>query len=379
MQKNGGQKRIPRADTNPKSVKIKTAEGFKSVKVPDDVPVGKAEAFQEYAQYKWDYDHAEYKTFKTKGGKAYPLPAMNKKIILKLLGPDEVEEFNRKDKLARSGAAKIMKLKAKVYGDMSQRDSRSLFDEYADEILALLGRGYSAGEVHATMLKKGVAIKYETIMDFHKRNREKVSEMRNAYDSDINDISLSNKRSRLEKLNYLYHEIGEDFERSTTPTLRSNLSRELRGIIEQAKKEVEGENLKLTVEGNIDVNASLTAMVDSNRVLYGLTVNQIVIARVAARLRLPSQYFIDRLAHSYYAKYNGYRSNDDLATKPLYPTSVQYDILSDEMEAKHKQYEEKLAGYKIDEVPEVDEQVQAEQDEQKEEIKRKLRAMLKMD
>ena len=119
----------------------------------------------------------------------------------------------------------------------------------------------------------------------------------------------------------------------------------MRGILDQARKEVEGEELKLTIDGNIDVNATINVAMSSARLLHGLTVNQLIISRVAARLKLPSQYLIDRLAHSYYAKYNGYRTNDDLKTKPIYPTSVQYDILSEEMVRKNEKWEREQKEY----------------------------------
>ena len=287
---------------------------------------------------------------------------------------DERKVFLEKDKEARSLTGKLNAARNKLYGTDSLQESRALFDEYSTRVLELLGRGWTAQEVHAELLKRGVDIPYRTILDFHAKNREQVTALRNQFNEGIQDVSLSSKRSRLERLNYLYHEIGQDSEKCSTPLLRSNLSKELRGIIEQAKKEVEGEQLKLTVEGNIDVNATLTAAIESNKMLYGLTINQMVISRVAARLHLPSQYLIDRLAHSYYAKYNGYRTNDDLKTRPIYPTSIQYDILSEEMQGKNAEWEEKQKTLELSEPLEIvhSELVESEKEEIKKRLKEKL-------
>ena len=355
-------------------VYVQTKAGRKKVEIPKDLPSDKIEAFQEYQQAKWNFDHYKDKKFKASNGKTYSLPCVNCKVIAALLPEEERKVFLEKDKEARSLTGKLNAARNKLYGTDSLQESRALFDEYSTRVLELLGRGWTAQEVHAELLKRGVDIPYRTILDFHAKNREQVTALRNQFNEGIQDVSLSSKRSRLERLNYLYHEIGQDFEKCSTPLLRSNLSKELRGIIEQAKKEVEGEQLKLTVEGNIDVNATLTAAIESNRMLYGLTVNQMVISRVAARLHLPSQYLIDRLAHSYYAKYNGYRTNDDLKTRPIYPTSIQYDILSEEMQGKNAEWEEKQKTLELSESLEIihSELVESEKDEIKKRLKEKL-------
>lgn len=353
---------------------IQMKEGRKRIPIPKDVPSDKINEFQEYAQLKWNFEKYTDKKFKSSNGKTYSLPCINLKLVVKLLPVSEKEEFIQKDKEIRSLTGKLNALRNKIYGTDTLKESRALFDEYSTQILEMLGKGWTAQEVHAELSKKCIEIPYRTILDFHAKNREKVTALRNEFNESIQDVSLSSKRSRLERLNFLYHEINQDFEKTTTPLLRSNLSRELRGIIEQAKKEVEGENLKLTVEGNIDVNATLVAAVESGRMLYGLTIMQMVISRVAARLKLPSQYLIDRLAHSYYAKFNGYRTNEDLRTKPIYPTSIQYDILSEEMQGKNAKWEQSQKQLELQEPIEVihSEMVNAEKEEIKKRLKQKL-------
>lgn len=346
--------------------------GRKRFPIPSDIPDDKIKQYQEYMQAKWEFDQLDNK-FKSKNGKTYSLPCVNWKMVVKILPDDEKEAFKERDKEIRKATGKLNAARNKCYPPTSQQDKRALFDEVANEVLNKLGKGWSAAEVHSDLCKKGYDIPYRTILDYHARNRDKVTALRNQFNEEIQDVSLTNKRSRLERLNYLYHEISEDFDKTTTPLLRSNLSKELRGIIEQAKKEVEGEELKLTVEGNIDVNATMLAAIDSNRLLYGLTINQMILSRVAARLKLPSQYLIDRLAHSYYAKYNGYRSNDDLKTKPIYPTSIQYDILDEEMQRKNAEWEQSQMDYQ-EQTIEVEHTalVDAEREEIKKRLKEKL-------
>lgn len=363
---------IPKPAQRPKYVVVQMKTGRKRHKIPSDIPLEKIKLYEKYLQAKYDWEQLD-RTFKSENGKEYSLPAVNKNLIIKVLPKNEQEAFKEKDKLIRSATGKVNAARNKVYPPQSKQEQRALFDEYANEVLDKLGKGWSAAEVHKSLLERSIEVPYRTILDYHARNREKVTELRNQFNEETQDVPLTNKRSRLERLNYLYHEISTDFDKTSTPLLRSNLSKELRGIIEQARKEVEGEELKLTVEGNIDVNATITAALGSSKLMYGLTIPQMVLSRVAARLGLPSQFLIDRLAYSFYAKYNGFRSNDDLKTKPIYPTSVQYDILDDAMQKKNAEWAKQQEAYQ-DQIKDVEFTKLVE--EEKEEIKRRLRQKL---
>lgn len=347
----------------------------KRVTIPSDVSSDKVQLFKEYAQANWNWEHLVTRKFKTSLGRTYSLPIINIKTVLKILPKDEANELKILDREARTALGVLNSRRISVWGRETPnlKVKRALFDEYSTKMLEMLGKGWSAQEVHKQLLLEGVDIPYRQISDFHMKNREEVSRLRNEWNKDTDDIPLTSKRSRLEKLSYLYHEVSSDFEKVSSPVLKTTLSKELRGIIEQAKKEVEGEELKLTVSGNIDVNATLNVAMTSTKMLQGLTINQIIISRVAARLKLPSQYLIDRLAHSYYAKYNGYRTNEDLKTKPIYPTSVQYDILSDEIQGKNEQWEREQKQYE-DAV--IIEEVKEPSTFDKEEIKKRLRKKL---
>lgn len=327
-------------------VSIITDKGRKKkVLIPLDVPDDKIGLFQEYAQANYNWEHLVVKRFKASNGKTYSLPLQNMKLVLKLLPTEEAKELQRADREARSALGTLNAKRNKLYGSPSKKVERSLFDENSTKVLEWLGKGWTAQEVHKQLLLEGIDVPMRAIIDFQNKNKDQVVALRSQWNQDLQDVPLTSKRSRLEKLSYLYHEISGDFENCKTPSLKSNLSKELRGILDQARKEVEGEELKLTIDGNIDVNATINVAMSSARLLHGLTVNQLIISRVAARLKLPSQYLIDRLAHSYYAKYNGYRTNDDLKTKPIYPTSVQYDILSEEMVRKNEKWEREQKEY----------------------------------
>ena len=360
--------------TKPKSIVIATAQGNKRVKVPDEIEFEKLDDFKAYAILKWEYDHMD-KKFAASNGKIYPLPIRNLSGILKLFPKREQERLKEKDLEVRQVGGRLFNARTKAFGAYKKRETNALFNEYSTEIIEKLGKGWTCVDVHADMLKRGVDLSLVQLREFQYKNREKILELRNARNNDTGDISLSVKKSRLEKLQYLLNEILLDFDKTTTPMLRTTLSKEARGIIDQARKEVEGEELKLTIDGKIDVEATIAAVMNSNQMLLGLTINQIIISRVAARLRLSSQWMIDRLAHSYYAKYNGYRRNDDLNSKPIYPTSIAYDILDDNMAMKNAEWEKTQMSYQL---PPEEQTTMEQMEEEREMIKQRLKEKLQI-
>lgn len=360
--------------TKPKSIVIVTAQGNKRVKVPDEIEFEKLDDFKAYATLKWEYDHMD-KKFAASNGKIYPLPIRNLSGILKLFPKREQERLKERDLEVRQAGGRLFNARTKAFGAYKKRETNALFNEYSTEIIEKLGKGWTCVDVHADMLKRGVDLSLVQLREFQYKNREKILELRNAWNNDTGDISLSVKKSRLEKLQYLLNEILLDFDKTTTPMLRTTLSKEARGIIDQARKEVEGEELKLTIDGKIDVEATIAAVMNSNQMLLGLTINQIIISRVAARLRLSSQWMIDRLAHSYYAKYNGYRRNDDLNSKPIYPTSVVYDILDDNMAMKNAEWEKTQMSYQL---PPEEQTTMEQMEEEREMIKQRLKEKLQI-
>ena len=202
---------------------------------------------------------------------------------------------------------------------------------YKDQILEMLGKDLTATEISIVLKKKGEKVHPREIRKL--QHYEEVQDMRKKWREDLSDLSISVKKSRLNKLNYLLIDLYELYKNAGL-SMRLNISKEIRGILEQARKEVEGEELKLTVSGKIDVEATINHYMRDSGLLQGLTIQQLVISRISSRLGLNSQYFMDRLAYSFYAKWNGFRKNDDLKTKPIYPSASNYDILDLERKSK---------------------------------------------
>ncbi len=306
--------------------------------VPDYVGANKLKEFEDYLKVRLEWDRMD-KTFELPDGTVVTFPRVNQrhKQIVETLDEERRKAFYDQREMIKNQLVKLMQSKAKV-SRRSSAEVKTELNDHTSKILELFGQDYSVAEVQKILYNQRVNIPYPSLLRFAKRNEEKIRELRNNWREDINDVSISIKRSRLEKLNYLLNDLLQHYEKST-PLNRISYSKEIRGIIDQARKEVEGEEVKLTVTGRIDIEATINSYINESQLLRDLTIHQIVISRVAARLNIPSGAMIERLASSFYSKFNGFRPNEDLTTKILYPSSVNYDIL--DLQEKNKALEQK--------------------------------------
>lgn len=320
-----------------RQVDIDFGDHCETFDVPIDIPTDKVPQWIEWVKVQREYDEFD-KTFITSTGRTIKLPCRNYKAVMKNLPKKEAEEFDAKRLKVNQLLMQKMISKRRVYGNSTKKKNEILEDKWSSYVLELLGKDYTCAEVHRKLVSQGAQLDYIWVLQFAKRNEEKIRELRNTFREDYGDVSISVKRSRLEKLNFLLNDLLQDYEDSNTIN-KLQYAREIRSILEQARKEVEGEELKLTVSGRIDVEATIGNYMNSSKLLQGLTVQQLVIARVAARLGVHPQVLLYRLAYGFYSKWNGFRRNDDLSTKPIYPSSVNYDIL--DLEEKNRQWMEK--------------------------------------
>lgn len=79
--------------------------------------------------------------------------------------------------------------------------------------------------------------------------------------------------------------------------------------MEQARKECKGEQLFLTVDGKIDINAMIHGQDNIAEALQKLPINMIVIGLVAAKAGINPASIMGQLASSYYKDHNGYNKN----------------------------------------------------------------------
>lgn len=261
-------------------------------------------------------------------------PLFHQAAIRNGMKEEDLQNYADKRKYFRNLLATISNLKRQSSippeGDENQKAPFKIIDieNYKTEILELFSRWFSPAQVHKELTKKGINIRYKDIDVFYKSNKELIREHRNKISEDYDDLPIGVKRSRLEKLNLLLNYFLNEFEKDGSK-IKDNIevSKEMRALLDQARKEVEGDELKLTINGRIDIEQTINVIMKNSVIMQDLTLQMIVMAKVCMRTGIPFLKMVHRMANSFYAKYNGFRYADNLNDKPVYPSSVQYDIL----------------------------------------------------
>lgn len=231
-------------------------------------------------------------------------------------------------KCTRSILGKVSHAKRLAYGSRRAKgyyNQKEILEPKAAEIIEMFGRYYTIGEVHRIVTQEwGIDISHRAVREFKVRNLDKITKLQEEYQKSYSDLRLSHKRGRLDELVWMYKERKDEY-------FKNNRSRddqkELRGILEQIRKEVEVD--KLLIEGDINVNieATITQHIQKE-VLTNLSLLDIIVARIAAKRNINPQAFIYQLHNSYYNKYNGINGieGEEFNNDKIYPSSLIYDL-----------------------------------------------------
>lgn len=188
-----------------------------------------------------------------------------------------------------------------VYG--KKRGEKTMLDLRSNEVIELYAKYYSTEEITQIIGDKwGLAINSQVVRKFYVDNKEKIDKLRAEYVLSSKDTRIATDAGRMEILAKLAWEMERKFEKSQS----IEVSKELRAIVEQVRKEVKGEEIRLTVDGRIDINATIQANLTVHESLQKLPINMIVIGLTAAKQGLNPAAIIASLSNSYYAKFNGF-------------------------------------------------------------------------
>lgn len=194
----------------------------------------------------------------------------------------------------------------KALGKKTHR-ARNIVD-YTGTILELFGKFYTVNDVAKVMGKEyRIKIPEEELKKFYVDNRDLISRRRAEYILQNKDFRIATETGRLEVLNKLL--IDAELKNKAQGGGNTELANLIIRIIEQARKEVKGNEIKMTVDGRIDINATLHAEGNINSAMAQLSVNALVIGLTAAKAGLNPAVLIGQLANSWYKQFNGFNGN----------------------------------------------------------------------
>lgn len=236
------------------------------------------------------------------------------------------------------------------------------------EVLTLFGKFYTINEIHTIIKDKwGAGITVESLQRFAVQNKTKIDKAKADYVLNSKELRLATDAGRLEILSMLAFEMEKRFEKNQS----IEVSKELRGIVEQIRKEVKGDEIKLTIDGKIDIQATIQANLTLNEVLQKLPVNMIILGLVAAKQQVNPAVIISSLGNSYYSKINGFSKLYDKSEVELPGKFIrQYDW--DQLKRNHEELEQNRVVEDITVFEEVTETVRPLVETKREELKKLL-------
>ncbi len=249
---------------------------------------------------------------------------------LKKFLPD-LPEAEQKDILAQHAAVKSLTarlgiLKQKSYGLIRGNfiEDNGYLDPRKTELFELFGRFYTTEEVHRVINEQwGLEVSKNTVAAFKTKYLDKITELQEKYKRDYSHVRLGYKRARLDELTYIYQKRKDIYE--TNPSVENH--RLLLQTLEQVRKEVDGDELKVTFEGKLDINATINVHIQ-NDLLQKISIKDIVIGNLCAKYNVDPKILLHRLHKSFYAKFVGtVKPEDDLLeAEMIYPSQAIYDF-----------------------------------------------------
>ena len=171
------------------------------------------------------------------------------------------------------------------------------------DILELFGQYKNIDQVYEIIKNDWTfSIKRDKLTDFYYENLQDIQERRVRFQAQEKDFYLSTGTGRIESLSYLFTELMKLFDQ----TKQIKYSTEIRGIIEQVRKEVKGDEIRLTVDGKIDITASIQADRTIQDFNQKLPINLFIISLVAAKKGINPMNLMAQLGNSFYSNYNGF-------------------------------------------------------------------------
>lgn len=200
---------------------------------------------------------------------------------------------------------RIRRAKSKIRGVFGDRYNLAVV-EMGEEIISMFSRCYMVDDVIREIeRKKGYKVSRASVQAFYRDNREAIERGKQQFLLSKKDFYIASESGRLEVLNDLLMRWRAKLEREE----RTAYSAEIRRILEQARKECKGDQLFLTVDGKIDVNAMVHGQDNITEALQRLPINMIVVGLVAAKAGIDPASMIGQLASSYYKDQNGFNRN----------------------------------------------------------------------
>lgn len=307
------------------------SDATKIVGAKGPVEIANPEAYKEFVDLcNHPIFHPPLNTMKLSNGETVKIGGFPHNIRAKLYDIPPEEEaavWKRKkiysDNLNKRNAKLSQAYKMVVVRTDGTLTKLSQFSQREQQMIELFGRMFSLQEVHQMCLTEWqIPVGIKAIEDFRTAHWKEIEQKIEVHKRDYSDIRLGYKRSRLEELSWMYITRKNIYQ----ATLKADDHRLLLQTIEQIRKEVEGDTIRFDGKITLDIETTIENHI-RKELFKGLPLKEVILARIAARTGVPTDFLINDLNRSYYGAFlNG--SVEDIAHEelPLYPSNQEYDF-----------------------------------------------------
>lgn len=260
-----------------------------------------------------------------------------------------------------------------VFNDIYRKEMlSSVTPEIMSYIVKLFGEMNGVDDVQKILKEeKKIKLTQKELQAIFAKKKAEIESKRAAFLASSNQYKIATEAGRLQIINTIIIDLQHRYQKYLAEEKEEKaliFEREIRNMLEQARKEVKGNELKLTVDGKIDIVATLHGQENVSRVFRTLPINSIIIGLVAAKSGLDPTVLVHQLATSYYKDFNGFNKTILGREKIMLPGDLIRAANWEELEKQNKKFLDEMTPYEVQEATYID-------DERKASVKDRLKAL----
>lgn len=237
----------------------------------------------------------------------------------------------------------------------------SVTPEIMSYIVKLFGEMNGVDDVQKILKEeKKIKLTQKELQAIFAKKKAEIESKRAVFLASSNQYKVATEAGRLQIINSIIIDLQGRYHKYLEEGLEDKaliFEREIRNMLEQARKEVKGNELKLTVDGKIDITATLHGQENVSRVFRTLPINSIIIGLVAAKSGLDPTVLVHQLATSYYKDFNGFNKMILGREKIMLPGDLIRAANWDELEQQNQKFLDEMSPYEVQEATYLDDEV----------------------
>lgn len=266
-----------------------------------------------------------------------------------------------------------IKRRKEAFNDIYRKEMlSSVTPEIMSYIVKLFGEMNGVDDVQKILKEeKKIKLTQKELQAIFAKKKAEIESKRAVFLTSSNQYKVATEAGRLQIINTIIIDLQHRYQKYLAEEKEEKaliFEREIRNMLEQARKEVKGNELKLTVDGKIDIVATLHGQENVSRVFRTLPINSIIIGLVAAKSGLDPTVLVHQLATSYYKDFNGFNKTILGREKIMLPGDLIRAANWEELERQNQKFLDEMTPYEVQEPTYID-------DERKASVKDRLKAL----